>query len=78
MDQREDPRAIYFNDENYVAWVDGAPSLEMMGVDSVMGPVFYTLDNRNPSAAVKLDRETLRCLNCHDSFSLSGGACRTS
>jgi hypothetical protein len=67
------PRAIYFNDENYVAWVDGAPSLEMMGVDSVMGPVFYTLDNRNPAVAVKLDRETLRCLNCHDSFSLSGG-----
>ena len=67
------PRAIYFDDENYVAWVDGAPTLEMMGVDSEKGPVFYTLDNRNPTAAVRLDRETLRCLNCHDSFSLSGG-----
>jgi hypothetical protein len=67
------PRAIYFDDENYVAWVDGAPTLELMAVDSVLGPVFYTLDNRNPVAAVKLDRETLRCLNCHDSFSLSGG-----
>jgi hypothetical protein len=67
------PRAIYFNDETYVAWIDNAPTIEMMAVDSVMGPVFYTLDNRNPAAAVKLDRETLRCLNCHDSFSLSGG-----
>lgn len=67
------PRAIYFDDENYVAWVDGAPTLELMGVDSVLGPVFYTLDNRSPTAAQKLDRETLRCLNCHDSFSLSGG-----
>jgi hypothetical protein len=67
------PRAIYFDDENYVAWVDGAPTLELMGVDSVMGPVFYTLDNRNPSATAKLERETTRCLNCHDSFSLSGG-----
>lgn len=67
------PRAIYFNDETYVAWIENAPTLEMMAVDSVMGPVFYTLDNRNPAAAVKLDRETLRCLNCHDSFSLSGG-----
>ena len=67
------PRAIYFNDENYVAWVDGAPMLEMVGVDSEKGPVFYSLDNRNPAAAVRLDRETLRCLNCHDSFSLSGG-----
>ncbi len=52
------PRAIYFDDETYVAWVEGAPTLEMMGVDSVMGPVFYTLDNRNPGAAVKLERET--------------------
>lgn len=67
------PRAIYFNDETYVAWVDGAPSLELMSVDSVMGPVFYTLDNRNPVATARLERETLRCLNCHDSFSLSGG-----
>ena len=67
------PRAIYFNDETYVAWVDGAPTLELMGVDSEKGPVFYTLDNRNPTAVVRLDRETLRCLNCHDSFSLSGG-----
>ncbi len=67
------PRAIYFDDETYVAWVDGAPSLELMAVDSVIGPVFYTLENRNPVAAVRLDRETLRCLNCHDSFSLSGG-----
>ncbi len=67
------PRAIYFDDETYVAWVDGAPSLELMAVDSVIGPVFYTLENRNPATAVRLDRETLRCLNCHDSFSLSGG-----
>src|SRR3954470_5508239 len=56
------PRAIYFNDDTYVAWVDGAPTLELMGVDSEKGPVFYTLDNRNPTAVVRLERETLRCL----------------
>jgi hypothetical protein len=67
------PRAIYFDDENYVAWVQGAPSLELMAVDSVIGPVFYTLPNRDPAVAARLDRETLRCLNCHDSFSLMGG-----
>ena len=67
------PRAIYFDDETYVAWIEGAPTLEMMTVDRVKGPVFYTLDNRNPGATVKLERETTRCLNCHDSFSLSGG-----
>ncbi len=67
------PRAIYFDDETYVAWVQGAPSLELMAVDSVVGPVFYTLPNRDPAVGAHLERETLRCLNCHDSFSLSGG-----
>jgi hypothetical protein len=67
------PRAIYFDDETYVAWVQGAPSLELMAVDSAIGPVFYTLPNRNPAVAAQLNRETLRCLNCHDSFSLMGG-----
>ncbi len=67
------PRAIYFDDETYVAFVQGAPALELMAVDSVIGPVFYTLPNRDPKMAARLDRETLRCLNCHDSFSLMGG-----
>ncbi len=67
------PRAIYFDDETYVAFVQGAPALELMAVDSVIGPVFYTLPNRDPAIAARLDRETLRCLNCHDSFSLMGG-----
>ena len=67
------PRAIYFDDETYVAFVQGAPALELMAVDSVIGPVFYTLPNRDPKIAARLDRETLRCLNCHDSFSLMGG-----
>jgi hypothetical protein len=67
------PRAIYFDDATYVAWVQGAPSLELMAVDSVIGPVFYTLPNRDPAVAAHLERETLRCLNCHDSFSLAGG-----
>jgi hypothetical protein len=67
------PRAIYFDDETYVAWIEGAPTLELMTVDRVKGPVFYTLDNHKPGATVKLERETTRCLNCHDSFSLSGG-----
>lgn len=67
------PRAIYFDDETYVAWIENAPTLEFMTVDREKGPVFYTLDNRKPAATVKLERETNRCLNCHDSFSLSGG-----
>jgi hypothetical protein len=67
------PRAVYFDDEVYVAWVQGAPALELMAVDSRIGPVFYTLPNRDPTLEARLNRETLRCLNCHDSFSLMGG-----
>src|SRR5262245_29137956 len=29
------PRAIYFNDDVYVAWVQGAPLIEIMSVDPV-------------------------------------------
>jgi hypothetical protein len=66
------PRAIYFNDETYVAWVQGAELLEVVALDSALGPVFYTLANRD-ARAQDLQRETLRCLGCHDKFSLTGG-----
>jgi hypothetical protein len=66
------PRAIYFNDETYVAWVQGAELLELVAMDSALGPVFYTLPNRDPRTPA-LQRETERCLNCHDKFSLTGG-----
>jgi hypothetical protein len=67
------PRSLYFDDEVYVGWIPGAPILELMAVDSKLGPVFYSLDNRQPAATVTMERETLRCLTCHDSFSLQGG-----
>jgi len=61
------PRALYFNDEVYVGYVQGAPHLELASVDPVTGPVFYTLDQ------VKLDKPkfTLQptdCFACHDTF----------
>ncbi len=66
------PRAIYFDDDTYVAWPPGTKILEISTMDSALGPVFYTLPNTDPAAA-RFDRETLRCLNCHDTFSLTGG-----
>lgn len=66
------PRAIYCNDDTYVAWVQGSGLLELVTMDSALGPVFYTLSNRNESVA-GFDREVLRCLACHDKFSLGGG-----
>jgi hypothetical protein len=72
------PRAIYFNDDVYVAWVQNGP-LEIASLDPNLGPVFYTLDNgpapgeKAPKRAPPFERQINRCLGCHDSYSLSGG-----
>jgi hypothetical protein len=38
------PRALYFNDRVYVAWIPGSPLLEISCVDPKLGAVFYTLE----------------------------------
>jgi hypothetical protein len=65
------PRAIYFDDDTYVAWIAHTRLIEISTMDSVMGAVFYTL--RNTGDPPQLERETMRCLSCHDTFSLGGG-----
>ena len=67
----ETPRAIYFNDETYVAWVQGGP-LEIASMDPLLGQLFYTLEQQQDDA-VTLDRRIGTCLRCHDSYSLTGG-----
>lgn len=62
------PRAIYFNDDTYVAWVQGAGTLEIASMDPALGPVFRTL---GPDGRFR--RQTGQCLECHDSLSLTGG-----
>jgi hypothetical protein len=66
------PRAIYFNDDTYVAWIEHSPLIEVATMDSMMGTVFYTMADRR-AADLHFERETTRCLSCHDTFSLSGG-----
>lgn len=68
----ETPRAIYFNDNTYVAWIEGSDLIEISTMDSMMGTVFYTIDNRS-SGPAQFTRETTLCLTCHDTFSESGG-----
>ena len=66
------PRAIYFNDDAYVAFVQGGDAIEISAIDPVMGGVFYTLSQRrDDSADFVIETET--CLECHDSYSLTGG-----
>jgi len=66
------PRAIYFNDETYVAWVQGGDNIEIGALDTKLGQVFYVLPNR-VNGAPRLERLTLECLACHDTYELSGG-----
>jgi hypothetical protein len=66
------PRAIYFNDNTYVAWVPGGEGLEIATFDADLGPVFYTLAQQG-AGTTKFERKLGECLRCHDSYSLTGG-----
>jgi hypothetical protein len=66
------PRAIYFDTDTYVGFVQGSGDLELGTMDSELGQVFYTLPNR-PNGAAQLERQTLTCLACHDTYEMSGG-----
>jgi hypothetical protein len=65
------PRAIYFNDDVYVAFVQQGP-IEIASLDPNLGPVFYLLE-QNAAAAPAFTAELGTCLSCHDSYSLTGG-----
>jgi hypothetical protein len=64
------PRAIYFNDDTYVGYVQDGP-IEIASLDQNLGPVFYLLEQSAPKP--KFTAELGRCLSCHDSYSLTGG-----
>lgn len=59
------PRALYFNDDAYVGYVqDGM--LEMMVTDPKLGLVFYTLE-QTPVEVPRIERQVARCMTCHAS-----------
>ncbi len=57
------PRAVYFNDNVSVAWVPGAPVIDIAAVDPQRGPIFYTLEQKT-DAAPRFIRNA-DCLRCH-------------
>ena len=59
----ENPRAIFFNDDTYVAYIPGAPAVEISTADPKLGGVFYRLENRGIERP-KFTREQ-DCLSCH-------------
>jgi len=59
------PRAIYFNDDVYVAWVQGTGFIEVMSVDPVKGSNFYVLSQER-SDKPEFERSTgHECSVCH-------------
>lgn len=59
------PRAVYFNDDVYVGWVQNGDLIEISAADSKLGGTFYSI-KQSPNEVPVLKRET-RCLQCHAS-----------
>jgi hypothetical protein len=66
------PRAIYFNDDTYLAWIPGTANIEIAAMDPALGPTFYTLDQTQQESP-DFVRHAGGCLSCHDSLTLTGG-----
>ena len=60
------PRALYFDQSVVVGYIPGAPLIEVAAHDPQQGVIFYTVDQKAPSAVFK--RQT-SCLSCHVSAS---------
>lgn len=66
------PRAVFFNDDTYVGYVQNSPLIELASVDADKGTVFYGFENRREFEP-EFTREGGRCLTCHDTYSMGGG-----
>ncbi|QDU98230.1 hypothetical protein [Lignipirellula cremea] len=60
------PRALYFNDESYVGWVQQGDMVEVMTTDPEQGEIFYTL-SQEPAEVPRFTRDSGRCILCHAS-----------
>ncbi|MEY4483190.1 MAG: hypothetical protein RL693_642, partial [Verrucomicrobiota bacterium] len=65
------PRAVYFSEEVYAGWVQGG-AIELIGIDPVNGPHFYTLSYPFKKAEKPELATQENCLSCHES-SRTGG-----
>lgn len=60
----DNPRAIYFTDDVAIAWIRGAPVIEIAALDPEQGVMFYTLGQRDPLGRRGFQRPR-SCLDCH-------------
>ncbi len=64
------PRSLYFNDDVYLGFIPGGPFIEVAGMDSKLGGVFYSID-QGKTGRPKFVR-TDQCLECHTSTKTLG------
>lgn len=57
------PRALYFNEENYVGYVPGG-RIEVISMDPRLGGIFYIFDIPHETPNWRIERSD-RCMNCH-------------
>jgi hypothetical protein len=67
----ERPRALYFNDDTYLGWVQNGDVIEIMSTDPDLGEVFYTL-TLDPTEKPELVRDRGHCITCHASSRTQG------
>ncbi len=66
------PRALYFNDDVYVGFVQEGGIIELAAVEPSGAAAFYSL-SQDGTSPPHIQRETTTCLMCHESRSLTGG-----
>ncbi len=65
------PRAVYFNDDVYVGWVQGGDVVEISTADPQQGAIFYTLSQQELERP-NIVRDRGQCIVCHASSRTSG------
>ena len=66
----DNPRALYFTDDVAVAWIRGAPSIELAAHDPRQGLMFYVLRQRGTRA--RGFERPAACVECHISEATLG------
>ena len=65
----DNPRAIYFTDDVAVAWIRGAPAIELAALDPRQGVMLYAISQRRRARGFQRPQA---CLECHVSDATLG------
>jgi hypothetical protein len=69
---KQNPRALYFNDHTAVGWVRGGDVLEIATQDSTQGAIFYELPQKEGQVSITRNDQCLRCHLSWDTLGVPG------